>query len=92
MKLYTFRVIIEPDGNNTFHGFVPILPGCHTWGESIEKTKRNLREAIQCHVEGLLMDGEPIPQEGDTFELIQTFTESDFTPKQQRARAAKVYA
>lgn len=91
MKLYTFRVIIEPDENNTFHGFVPILPGCHTWGETIEETKRNLREAIQCHVEGLLMDNEPIPQENDSFELIQTFTELDFASK-HRARASKVHA
>ena len=78
MKSYTFRVIIEPDENNTFHGSVPLLPGCHTWGESLEETKTNIREAIKCHVEGLLMDNEPVPEEGDAFELIQTFTEAEF--------------
>jgi predicted RNA binding protein YcfA (HicA-like mRNA interferase family) len=30
----------------------------------MEETKRNLREAILAHIEGLLKDGEKIPQEG----------------------------
>jgi len=63
MRIYTFRVIIEPDEKNTFHGYVPSLPGCHTWGESIEKTKKNLKEAIQCYVESLIADKEPVPRE-----------------------------
>lgn len=77
MKVYTFRIIIEPDKKNTFHGYVPSLPGCHTWGQTLEETKRNLREAIKCHIQGLLKDRELIPQEGDTLELIQTFTERE---------------
>lgn len=56
MKNYTFRVIIEPDENNTFHGYVPFLPGCHTWGETIEKTKKNLRDAIQAYIASLMDD------------------------------------
>jgi antitoxin HicB len=79
MKTYAFRVIIEPDEKNTFHGFVPSLPGCHTWGESIENTRDNLREAIRCHIQGLRKDGERIPHEDDVMELIQTFSEIDLT-------------
>ena len=74
MENYIFRIIIEPDEKNTFHGYVPSLPGCHTWGETITKTKENLREAIKCHLQGLLKDGEAIPQENERFELFQTFT------------------
>jgi len=61
MNTYTFRVIIEPDENNTFHGYVPLLSGCHTCGETIEETKINAKEAILCHIQGLLMDNETIP-------------------------------
>jgi predicted RNase H-like HicB family nuclease len=85
-KIYTFRVIIEPDENNTYHGYVPSLRGCHTWGESIEETKQNLREAIQCHVEGLLLDNEPIPQESETYELIETFLANEFSVKKSRKK------
>lgn len=77
MKFYTFRAVIEPDENNTFHGYVPLLRGCHTCGDTIEETKKNLKEAIKCHVQSLLMDNEPIPQENESFEIIQTFSEKE---------------
>ncbi|MBI3638385.1 type II toxin-antitoxin system HicB family antitoxin [Candidatus Wolfebacteria bacterium] len=77
MKLYTFRVIIEPEKPNGYHGFVPLLRGLHTFGKTIEETKKNLKEAIICHVQGLLKDGELIPKEGDVFELVQTFSEKE---------------
>ena len=77
METYTFRTIIEPDENNTFHGFVPSLQGCHTCGSTLQETKKNLKEAIKCHVQGLLMDGESIPREENSFELIQTFTKKE---------------
>ena len=44
MKSYTYRVIIEPDGK-TFHGHVPALPGCHTWGKDMDETREHLRDA-----------------------------------------------
>jgi predicted RNase H-like HicB family nuclease len=78
MRVYTFRIIIEPDEKKTFHGFVPSLPGCHTWGKTLEETKKNLKEAIRCHIQGLIKDGEPIPKEENTLELVQTFTEKEF--------------
>jgi len=77
MRIYTFRVIIKPDGKNAFHGYVPSLSGCHTWGKTLEETRKNLKEAIKCHIQGLFKDGEPIPQEEGAFELVQTFTEKE---------------
>ena len=77
---YTFRMIIEPDGKG-YHGFVPTLKGLHTGGKTIKETKKNLDEAIQCHIEGLLKDGESIPRDEDTFEFIRSFTLEDFPLK-----------
>ena len=77
MRVYTFRTIIEPDENDTFHGYVPSLSGCHTYGETLQKTRENLDEAIKCHVQGLLKDGLSVPREENNFELVQTFTEKD---------------
>ena len=73
MKTYTYRTIIEPDEDG-YHGFVPLLKGVHTFGKTIEETKKNLQEVIQCHLEGLAKDNIPLPQEADTVEVIQTFT------------------
>lgn len=78
--MYTFRAIIEPDEKG-YHGFVPLLRGLHTCGKTIEETKKNLREAIHCHIAGLLKDGEKIPQEEESLEVIQTFDKADFPKK-----------
>lgn len=55
MKNYSFRTIIEPNDPNGYHGFVPLLPGLHTCGDTIEEVKKNLKEAIICHINGLLI-------------------------------------
>lgn len=73
MKIYTYRTIIEPDEKG-YHGFVPLLRGVHTVGDTIEETKKNLEEAIRCHLEGLQKDGIIPPQEKDSIEAIQTVT------------------
>lgn len=63
MKFYTYRVIIEPDENNTFHAYVPSLPGCHTWAENLDEARKNIRDAIDVYLRSLTSDGEPIPQD-----------------------------
>lgn len=71
---YTYRVIIEPDENNTFHAFVPALPGCHTWGETIVNARHNVRDAIDVYLRSLIADGEDIPEDLgiETVETIMT--------------------
>lgn len=72
MKIRTFRVIIEPDENETFHAFVPSLPGCHTWGDSLDDIKKQMKEAIELYVNDLIASGELVPEEKsfDTFETV----------------------
>lgn len=79
-NLYTFRVIIEPEKDGGYHGFVPILKGLHTFGDTISDVRNNLKEAIICHAQGILRGGEQIPKEEETLELIQTFSEKEFAP------------
>jgi predicted RNase H-like HicB family nuclease len=49
----------------------------HTFGNTIDEVKKNLKEAIKCHLQGLLKDKEIIPQEEEALELIQSFSEKD---------------
>lgn len=74
---YTFRAIIEPEAEGGFHVFVPLLRGLHTFGETLDEAKKNLREAIICHIQGLRKDNETIPQEENVFELVQTVSEHE---------------
>jgi len=55
MKTYNFTVVIEPDEEG-FHAYVPALPGCHTFGDTIDEVRVNIAEAIDLHVESMLED------------------------------------
>lgn len=63
---YKFTVVIEPDEEG-FHAFVPALPGCHSFGATVDEARANVAEAMQLHVESLREDGEPIPVEPEPF-------------------------
>lgn len=45
-----FTVVIEPDEDG-FHAYVPALPGCHTFGLTIDETRDNIIEAMMLHIE-----------------------------------------
>ena len=40
----------------------PDFPGCITAGKTLEEARRNAVEALALHIEGLLEDGEEIPE------------------------------
>jgi len=56
-----YAIVIE-HGQHNLSAYVPICPGCITTGRTVEEIERNIREAIELHLEGLREDGEPIPE------------------------------
>ncbi len=70
---FTYRAIVEPDEKDTFHAYIPALPGCHTWGNSIEEARKNLREAALLYLSSLIEDKKYIPKE-EGFEFVETFS------------------
>ena len=62
MKTYQFTIVIEPE-EEAFHAFVPALPGCHTFGMTVDEVRANIAEAMGLHIESMQEDGEPIPVE-----------------------------
>lgn len=56
-----FPIVIHKDKNSDYGVIVPDLPGCFSAGKSYEEALINAREAIECHIEGLLMDDEYVP-------------------------------
>ena len=56
-----FPIVIHKDTESDFSVTVPDLPGCFSAGSTIEEAMDMSREAIECHIEGFLIDNEPIP-------------------------------
>ena len=70
-RQYTYTIILEPDPDaGGYVVTVPALPGCFTQGETVEETIKRAKEAIQCHIEGLIADGEPVPEERERPQAI----------------------
>jgi predicted RNase H-like HicB family nuclease len=55
-----YAVIFE-EAESNWAAYVPDLPGCITTGKTLEETERNIREAIQGHLQTLREFGEPVP-------------------------------
>lgn len=56
-----YPIFIHKDENSAYGVIVPDLPGCFSFGDTIEDAITNSIEAIECHIEGLLLDNETIP-------------------------------
>jgi predicted RNase H-like HicB family nuclease len=56
-----YPVVIHKDANSDYGVTVPDLSGCFSAGETLDEALQEVTEAIECHLEGLLMDGESIP-------------------------------
>jgi len=56
-----YPVVIHKDSNSDYGVTVPDLSGCFSAGETMDEALQEVTEAIECHLEGLLIDGESIP-------------------------------
>ena len=70
-RQYTYTIMLDPDPDEEGYVLtVPALPGCFTQGETVEEAIERAKEAIQCHIEGLIADGEPVPEERERPQAI----------------------
>jgi len=56
-----YSIVIHKDQDSDYGVTFPDIPGCFSAGDSIEKAISMAQEAAECHLEGLLLDSEPIP-------------------------------
>ena len=79
MKVLNYRIIIEPDiytgsGKPCFLAYAPTL-GVVDNGKTIEAALVNIQEAIECRIQALIVEGQPVPPAdtmGDTVVVTAT--------------------
>lgn len=59
-----YPVVIHKDKHSDYGVSVPDLPGCISAGATVDEALAMVREAIELHLEGLIEDGQPIPEPG----------------------------
>lgn len=65
-----YAIVVEKAVNN-YSAYVPDLPGCVATGSTIEETEREIREAIELHIDGMMEDGLPVPQPTSIAQYIE---------------------
>lgn len=65
-----YAIVIEA-ANGNFSAYVPDLPGCVATGDTVEDAEREIREAIQFHLEGLRADNLPIPPASSRVDYVE---------------------
>ena len=56
-----YLIIIE-DTATGFSAYSPDLPGCIATGRTRAEVEAEMREAVEFHIEGLRLAGEPVPE------------------------------
>ena len=62
-KSRKYLVVIETADDGSFSAYVPDLPGCVAVGnDSPEEARRVIAEAIEVHIQGMIADGDSVPE------------------------------
>lgn len=64
-----YAIVIEKAPSN-YGAYVPDLPGCVATGQTVEETLQQIQEAIEFHLEGMLLHGETIPEPSSLCQYI----------------------
>lgn len=63
-------IVIEKAPSN-YAAYVPDLPGCVATGATREEAVREMRQAIEFHIESLREHGEPMPEPQCTATVVE---------------------
>jgi antitoxin HicB len=58
---YHFNLVLRPEPEGGFTALIPALPGCVTYGRTLEEAREMARDAASGYIESLRKHGEPIP-------------------------------
>ena len=56
-----YPVVVHKDKSSDYGVIIPDIPGCYSAGSNYNEALQNVVEAIECHLEGLLLDNEALP-------------------------------
>ena len=66
--MFNFQLIFRPEPSGGYTVLVPALPGCVTFGETLEEAQKMAKEVIELYLEDMKANGEEIVDDAHTFE------------------------
>ena len=66
-KVFRYNIIFKPEPKGGFTVIVPSLPGCVTYGKTLEEAKKMAIDAIKGYISSLKKHKELIPTDKESF-------------------------
>jgi antitoxin HicB len=63
---YHFNIVLRPEPDGGYTALVPALPGCVTYGRTLEEARVMAKDAISGYIASLRKHGDPIPTDDNT--------------------------
>ncbi len=77
MKIQHYTAIFQKEPKGGYTVIIPALPGCVTYGETIEEAAAAAKEAIESYLGSLAKDGETAPEDVSFVSTIDVPHESN---------------
>jgi len=62
-----FNILFQSEPEGGYTAIVPSLPGCVTYGKTLQQAQQMAMEAIELYLESLAKHGDVIPSDGPVF-------------------------
>ncbi len=72
MKLLNYRILLRKEPEGSYTVIVPSLTGCITFGDTIEESINEAKEATELYIESLNQHSEEMSAAEGTFEYTLT--------------------
>ncbi len=67
---YSFRIMLRPEPEGGYTVIVPSLPGCTTYGKTVDEAVSMAEDAIRAYLESMKKHGEEIVDDSMTLESV----------------------
>ncbi|MGY2260201.1 type II toxin-antitoxin system HicB family antitoxin [Pseudomonas sp. SDO55104_S430] len=57
-----YTVVLQKNSDSDYGVIIPDVPGCFSAGSTVAQALDSVKEALSLHYEGLVADGDPLPQ------------------------------
>ena len=84
-----YIALIHKDPSSDFGVSFPDFPGCATAGETMEEARVMAEEALTFHIEGMLEDGDAIPEPSSLEDIMRVRENKDAVAFLVNARIAE---
>lgn len=63
---YHYNILLRPEPEGGYTALVPALPGCATYGRTLDETREMAKDAISGYIASLRKHNEPIATDENT--------------------------